>query len=288
MQLREWTVPEKTRGRATHHPFDPRRPAPNWSASAPEYRVDADQNHKKNGKTIVETKTDEIADGIYRFSTFIPEVGIAFNQFLVTADEPLLFHTGMKGLFPMVSAAVAGVMPIDQLRWISFGHYEADECGAMNDWLTVAPNAEVAHTELGVMVSVGDQTIRPPRPLTDGEVIDLGGRRVRHIATPHVPHAWDAGLMYEETTKTLFAGDLFTALGDFPATTTEDIVGPAMVAEDAFHATSLTPGTGPTIHRLAEIEPTTMALMHGPAFTGDCAAALHELGDAYAALLINA
>ena len=236
----------------------------------------------------METKTDEIADGIYRFSTFIPEVGIPFNQYLVTADEPLLFHTGMKGLFPLVSDAVSRVMPLDQLRWISFGHYEADECGAMNDWMTVAPNAQVAHTALGVMVSVADQAIRPPRGLADGEVIDLGGKRVRHLATPHVPHAWDAGTLFEETTGTLFAGDLFTAMGDAPASTTDDIVGPAMTAEDAFHGTSLTPLTAPTIHRLADLAPATMALMHGPAFTGDCARALHDLGDAYAELLAQA
>lgn len=236
----------------------------------------------------METRTDEIADGIYRFSTFVPEAGIVFNQFLVVAEEPLLFHTGMRALFPLVSEAVARVTPVEALRWISFGHYEADECGAMNDWMGVAPRAEVAHTALGVMVSVADQANRPPRPLADGEVIDLGGRRVRHLATPHVPHGWDAGVMVEETTGTLFVGDLFTALGDGPATTADDIVGPALDAEAVFGATCLTPGTAPTIRRLADLAPTTLALMHGPTYRGDGAAALGALADGYAGLLVDA
>lgn len=236
----------------------------------------------------METRTDEIADGIYRFSTFVADAGIVFDQFLVDAEEPLLFHTGMHGLFPLVSEAVARVTPVERLRWISFGHYEADECGAMNDWLEVAPRAEVAHTALGVMVSVGDQAIRPARALADGEVIDLGGKRVRHLSTPHVPHGWDAGVMFEETTGTLFCGDLFTALGDGPATSDADVVGPALEAEALFGATCLTPVTAPTIRRLAELAPTTLALMHGPAHTGDAATALLGLADGYAQLLVDA
>ena len=236
----------------------------------------------------METRTDEIADGIYRFSTFVADAGIVFDQFLVDAEEPLLFHTGMHGLFPLVSEAVARVTPVERLRWISFGHYEADECGAMNDWLEVAPRAEVAHTALGVMVSVGDQAIRPARALADGEVIDLGGKRVRHLSTPHVPHGWDAGVMFEETTGTLFCGDLFTALGDGPATSDADVVGPALEAEALFGATCLTPVTAPTIRRLAELAPTTLALMHDPAHTGDAAAELLGLADGYAQLLVDA
>lgn len=230
----------------------------------------------------METRTDEIADGIYRFSTFVPDAGMVFNQFLVRADEPLLFHTGMRALLPLVSSAVARVMPVEQLRWISFGHFEADECGTMNDWLEQAPHAQVAHSALGVIVSVADQALRPPRPLADGEVIDLGGRRVRHLATPHVPHGWDAGVMYEETTGTLFAGDLFTALGDGPATTTGDIVGPAFAAEALFAATALTAATAPTIRRLGELAPEVLALMHASAYVGNGAEALEALADGYA------
>jgi flavorubredoxin len=229
----------------------------------------------------METRTDEIADGIHRISTFIPEVGIPFNQYLVTADEPLLFHTGMRQLFPLVSEAVARVVDPTTLRYITFGHYEADECGAMNQWLATAPRAEVVHGMTGVMVSLNDQADRPPRALADGEVIDLGGKRVRWIDTPHVPHGWDAGVLFEETTRTLFVGDLFTALGDAPALSDADIVGPARAAEDAFRATSLTPVTAPTIRRLGDLDAATLALMHGPAYTGDTGAALGGLADFY-------
>jgi flavorubredoxin len=231
------------------------------------------------------TRIDEIAPNVYRISTFIEQAGIPFDQFLVVADEPLLFHTGLGMLYPAVADAVRRVMPIERLRWITFGHYEADECGAMNRWLADAPQATVAHGQIAVMVSLMDQAARPPRVLGDGEVLDLGGKRVRFIATPHVPHGWDAGLLYEETTNTLFAGDLFTAFGDGPTTTAGDIVGPAVAMEDAMHATALTPLTAPTIRRLAELNPSTLALMHAPAFTGDGAQALRDLAGVYAARL---
>jgi len=236
----------------------------------------------------METRTDEIADGIYRFSTFLPGAGIVFNQFLVDAEEPLLFHTGLRALFPGVSGAVRAVMPVERLRWISFGHFEADESGAMNEWMAIAPHAQVAHTTTGVLVSVLDQAVREPRGLADGEVIDLGGKRVRHLATLHVPHAWDAGLMYEETTGTLFAGDLFTVMGDGPATTTDDLVGAAITAEEVFRSTSLTPFTALTIERLATLEPRTLALMHAPAYLGDASRALRDLAGAYRGMVAAA
>jgi flavorubredoxin len=229
----------------------------------------------------VETQVAEIAPDVYRLSTYVGDANLVFNQFLVDADEPLLFHTGLRGLFPLVSAAVERVLPVERLRWITFGHLEADECGAMNFWLTAAPQAEVAHGAMGCAVSVNDLADRPPRPLQDGEVLDLGGRRLRRIETPHVPHGWDAGLLYEETTGTLLCGDLFTALGQSPALTEQEITGPALQAEDLFRATCLTPATGPTIRALAELRPTTLGLMHGPAFAGDCVAALRDLADAY-------
>jgi flavorubredoxin len=188
----------------------------------------------------VETQVTEIAPDVYRLSTYVGDANLVFNQFLVDADEPLLFHTGLRGLFPLVSAAVERVLPVERLRWITFGHLEADECGAMNSWLTAAPQAEVAHGAMGCAVSVNDLADRPPRPLQDGEVLDLGGRRLRRIETPHVPHGWDAGLLYEETTGTLLCGDLFTALGQSPALTEQEITGPALQAEDLFRATCLT------------------------------------------------
>ena len=229
----------------------------------------------------METTTHEVADGIHRISTFIPEVGIPFNQYLVVADEPLLFHTGMRQLFPLVSEAVGRIVDPSTLRYVTFGHFEADECGAMNQWLAVAPRAEVVHGMTGVLVSLNDQADRPPRALTDGEVVDLGGKRVRWIDTPHVPHSWDAAVLFEETTRTLFVGDLFTATGEAPALSDADIVGPAQSAEDMFRSTSLTPATAPTIRRLADFGAETLALMHGPAFTGDTGAALNALADFY-------
>ncbi len=201
----------------------------------------------------METHISEIADGIYRLSTFVPEIappaGFTFNQFLINADEPLLFHCGPRAMFSSVSAAMAQVLPPEQLRWITFGHVESDECGSMNAWLAAAPHAQVAHGALGCMVSLDDLADRPPRPLADGEVMELGGKRVRHIDTPHVPHGWEARVLYEETTGTLLCGDLFTHIGNGPAVTSADIVGPAAAAEDAFGATCLTPATAPTIRR---------------------------------------
>jgi flavorubredoxin len=229
----------------------------------------------------VETQVTEIAPDVYRLSTYVSDADIQFNQFLVLGEEPLLFHSGLRALFPLVSAAVERIVPVARLRWITFGHVEADECGAMNLWLAAAPAAQVAHGALGCAVSVADLADRPPRPLQDGEVIDLGGRRVRRIETPHVPHGWDAGLVFEETTDTLLCGDLFTAVGAGPAMTEHEITGPALQAEDLFGATCLTPATGPTIRALGELRPTTLGLMHGPAFAGDCAQALVDLGDAY-------
>jgi flavorubredoxin len=229
----------------------------------------------------VETTIDEISDGIYRLSTYVPDQDFTFNQFLVDADEPLLFHCGLRSLFPPVSEAAARVVPLDRLRWITFGHYEADECGSMNAWLAGAPRAQVAHGPVGVMVSVTDAADRPPRQLADGEVLDLGGKRVRWIDTPHVPHGWDAGLLYEETTRTLFCGDLFTTVGASPALTSVDLVEPAMAAEDAMSATALTPATAPTIRALAALSPRTLAVMHGASFSGDGAGQLEALAAEY-------
>jgi flavorubredoxin len=234
----------------------------------------------------METKVSEIANGIYRLSTFVPDIappaGFTFNQFLVLGDEPLLFHTGLRKMFPLIRPAVSRLMPPERLRWIAFGHYEADECGAMNEWLAVAPNAQVAHGRTGCLVSLNDMADRAPRELADGEIIDLGGgKRVRYIDTPHIPHGWEAGVMYEESTRTLMCGDLFTQLGNGPALTEGDVVGPAIAAEDLFHYSSLSPGMGATIRGLSKLAPVTLALMHGPSFAGDGAAALRALADDY-------
>jgi len=234
----------------------------------------------------MEPKIDEIADGIFRLSVFVPDIappaGFTFNHFLVLGEEPLLFHTGLRRMFPLLRPAISRLIPPDRLRWITFGHYEADECGAMNDWLAIAPLSEVAHGQTGCLVSLSDMADRAPRILQDQETIDLGrGKRVRYLDTPHIPHGWDAGVLYEETTGTLLCGDLFTQLGDRAALTEDDIVGPAIAAEDMFHYSSLNPGMDATIRRLADLSPRTLALMHGPSFRGDGATALRALADEY-------
>lgn len=229
----------------------------------------------------METVVDEIAEHIYRLSTYVPPANFTFNQYLVRAKEPLLFHCGPRAMFPLISAAVGKVMPVQTLRWVSFGHHESDESGSMNEWLAAAPDAQVAVGEIGCMISMNDLAARPPKALADGAVLDLGGKRVRYLATPHVPHCWDAGLLYEETTRTLLCGDLFTAIGKHAAVSTSDPVGPALAAEDVFHATALTPTTARSIRRLAELKPEALGLMHGPAFRGDCTGALNALAEAY-------
>ena len=234
----------------------------------------------------MQTHVHEIAAGIYRLSTFVPEIGppagFTFNQFLVLGEEPLLFHTGPRRMFPLVREAVSRLMKPEDLRWISFGHVEADECGSMNDWLAIAPGAQVTQGQIAVDVQLNDLCDRAPRALQDGEVLDLGGgKRVRYLYTPHVPHGWDAGLLYEETTGTLLCGDLFTQLGNGKALTTGDIVGPAAAAEDMFQASALHPETGNRVRALATLAPRTLALMHGPSFEGDTSRALHALAEDY-------
>ena len=234
----------------------------------------------------METKISEIADGLYRLSTYVPDIappaGFTFNSFLVAGDEPLLFHTGLRKMFALNRDALSRLIPPEGLRWIAFGHFEADECGALNEWLAIAPQAQAAHGHTGCMVSLDDFADREPRQLKDGETIDLGrGKRVRFIDTPHTPHGWDAGVLYEESTRTLLCGDLFTQLGDGPALTGGDVVGPAIAGEDLFRYSSLSPGMGATIRGLAKLAPRTLALMHGPSFAGDGAAALRALADDY-------
>jgi flavorubredoxin len=232
----------------------------------------------------METSIHEIADRIYRLSICVPDAapgGFTFNQFLVDADEPLLFHTGPRRMFPLVSAAVARIVALERLRWIAFGHVESDECGAMNEFMAAAPRAEVAHGALGCMVSLDDLCDRPPRRLADGEVIDLGGKRVRHIDTPHVPHNWEARVLFEETTGTLFCGDLFTHTGDGPPLTDGDIVGPALEAEALFHFSALSPATSATIRGLAALEPRVLALMHGSSTRTRCSDSLRLLAGEY-------
>lgn len=234
-------------------------------------------------------RISEIDDGIWRLSVFVPEIGppqgFTFNSYLIDGAEPMLFHAGRRDMFALFSEAFARIMPITRLRWLSFGHVEADECGAMNLWLAAAPGAQILFNELGCQVSLNDLADRPPRALKDGEMLDLGGKEVRLIPTPHVPHNWEAQVLYEATTNTLFCGDLFTHVGDGEAITGEEIVAPAVAAERLFHATSVGALTAPTIRRLAALQPDRLALMHGSSFEGDGEAQLLQLADAYDDLL---
>jgi flavorubredoxin len=237
----------------------------------------------------METKIDEIGTDIYRLSTYVPDVtaqGFTFNQFLLIGDEPFLFHCGHRQLFPLVSEAINRVVPLEKLRWIAFGHVEADECGAVNLLLAAAPNAEVIHGALACLVSLNDLCDRPPVVASEvpGAVHDIGGHRLRFIPTPHVPHNWEAALWFDETTSTLLAGDILSHIGQCPAITESDCVAPALAAEEIFRATGLTTNLGPTLELLADLNPTTLAIMHGSAFTGDGAGQLRTLADGYAAM----
>jgi flavorubredoxin len=236
----------------------------------------------------MQTSVDQIAERIYRISTYVPDVGptgFTFNQFLVDAEEPLLYHTGMRGLFPLVTDAIARVLPVENLRWIAFSHVEADECGAMNEFLAAAPYAEVAHGALGCTLTLADQAARPPRPLADGEVIDLGGaeltRRIVEIPTPHVPHNWESHVFFEQQTGTLFCGDLLTQLGNGPAIVDHDLIDAAILAEDVFHQTSPGPLVPATYRRLADLQPQRLAIMHGSSYEGDAAGQLRAMADVY-------
>jgi flavorubredoxin len=236
------------------------------------------------------THVDQIADRVYRISTFVADIGpdgFTFNQFLVDAEEPLLYHTGMRSLFPLVSKGIEQVMPFDRLRWISFAHVEADECGAVNELLAAAPHAQVVHGALGCMLSLDDLCDRPPKGLADGEVLDLGGAGLQHrvlgVPTPHVPHNWESHVLFEQESGTLFCGDLVTQLGNGPAVTDADLVQAAIVAEEVFRQTSLGPAVPATYRRLAELQPTTLAVMHGSSYNGDCAALLRTMADVYEA-----
>lgn len=226
---------------------------------------------------------DEIAPDTYRISTYVPEINLQFNQFLVADEEPLLYHTGMRWLFPRVLDEVSRVVEPSRLRWVGFSHFESDECGSLNDWLTVAPQAEPVCSLVGALVSVNDFALRPARALADGEVLETGRRRFRFLQTPHVPHCWEAGLMYEETEATLLCSDLLTHDGDVEPLTESDVVGrfrEGLVAgqQGPFaHAYPYTPQTDETLSRLAALRPKTLALMHGSSFVGEGGQALLDM-----------
>jgi flavorubredoxin len=233
------------------------------------------------------TRVDEIADRIYRISTptaLIPG-GFTFNQFLIEDESPLLFHTGLRKMFPLVREAVAHLLgDAARLRYVSFCHVEADECGALNDWLAVAPRAEVACSVTAALVSMNDLADRPPRALADGEDLSLGRRSVRWVDTPHLPHGWESGLLFEPGTRTLLCGDLFTAGGkDVTPLGTADPIGPALAMLETTPYLVHGPHVRPTLQKLAALEPRVLGLMHGSSFQGEGGRALVALADALGA-----
>jgi flavorubredoxin len=242
-------------------------------------------------RRLMETRIDPIvADHIWRISTYVPEGppgGVTFNQFVLVADEPLLVHTGMRRQFAAVRDAVASIVPLERLRWISSCHASRpDEYGSLAEWMDVAPDSVVAHGHAGCFLCLDDVSPRPPHGLADGACLDLGGLEVQWFDTPHVPGPWEAGVLFERTTRTLFCGDLFATTGRVPVTTADDIVEPAIAHDQLMHGHAITPNTGPTLRRLAELEPARLALMHGPTFVGDGAEALRRLAGYFDACLL--
>jgi flavorubredoxin len=227
------------------------------------------------------TNIVEIASGIYRINTPLAlpgEVGFSFNQYLIVDDEPMLFHSGMRRLFPLVSEAIRAVMPVERLRYIGLSHFEADECGALNQFLAAAPQAVPVCGQVAALVSIGDYADRAPRVLADGENLSLGRHVMRWFDTPHVPHAWECGLMLDTTTRTFLCGDLFTQGGGGSVALTEaDILGPSEAFRQPMDYFAHAPSTRAVLERVAREAPTTLACMHGSAWRGDGARLLREL-----------
>lgn len=230
------------------------------------------------------TQITEVASDIFRISTFVSEFNLQFNQFLVRDEQPLLYHTGMKALFPSVRDAVVKILPPESLRWIGFSHFEADECGALTEWQTVAPRATAICSFVAKAVSVDDVVaLRPSQALADDENISTGKYRFRMLCTPHVPHCWEASLLFEETQGTLFCSDLFHQNGDVEPSTSADVVGRFRQTLTEYQQGPLanympyTPYTESTLQRLAALKPRTIAAMHGSTYTGDGAKALNDI-----------
>lgn len=224
------------------------------------------------------TDVTEIADGIYRIATYNPDVPLVFTQFLIKDDEPLLYHTGSRALFQETLEGVRKVIDPATLRYISWSHLEADECGAANEFAAVAPNAELVQGTVGVMISVGDFFTRPVRAMNDNDELALGRHKLRFLVTPHTPHAWDAIITFEETTGTLFVSDLFTQFGEQPAVTESDMIEPTLQAlQNLPGYLPIGPHTAQVFDRLEALQPKVLAGHHGPSFTGNAVGALRDL-----------
>jgi len=233
----------------------------------------------------------EIAPDVYRISIYVPEIDLQFNQFLVRDDQPLLYHTGTRAMFPLVLESVTKILDPSTIRWIGFSHFEADECGALNNWLEAAPSAEAVCTFVGALVSVNDFATRPAHILKSDDVLATGKYRFRLIATPHLPHGWDAGMLFEETQRTMFCSDLFHQVGDVEPSTESDLIGRFRETLTQYPAGPLanympyTPNTQRFLAELAALKPKTLAAMHGSSFVGDGSKALLDLAPVLKELL---
>ncbi len=225
----------------------------------------------------------EIAPDVYRISIFASEFNLQFNHFLILDDEPMLYHTGMRQMFPILREAVAKIIDPAKIKWIGFSHFEVDECGALNDWLQIAPNAQAVCSEVGAMVNMSDFAIRPAHAMASNAVLNTGKHNYRFIKTPHLPHGWDAGVMFEETNRTLLCSDLFHQNGKLPDITDKDILSLHRKSLLEFQESPLmdyapyTYKTPKLLKQLADLNPKTLATMHGSSFNGDCSAALMDL-----------
>jgi len=231
-------------------------------------------------------RIDEIAPDLYRICLYVPAFDLQFNHFLVRDEEPLLFHTGMRGMFPAMREAVATLIDPASLRWISWSHFEVDECGALNEWLAAAPNATPVCGQVGAMINIADFSNRPPRGLKPDEILETGRHRFRFVPTPHLPHGWDAGVLFEETERVLLCSDLMHQLGDVEPVTTGDVVGRYRQAFEIYQQSPVlmdympyTENTKRQLASLAALQPRLLAAMHGSTFAGDGAAALVASGE---------
>jgi flavorubredoxin len=231
-------------------------------------------------------RIDEIAPDLYRISVYVNDFDLQFNHFLIKDDEPLLFHTGMRGMFPLVRDAVARVIEPAQLRWIGWSHFEMDECGALNEWLAAAPQATPVCGQLGAMINIADFADRPPKGLAPGEILATGRHRFRFVPTPHLPHGWDAGVLFDETDRVLLCSDLLHQLGDVEPVTSADITDRYRLALASYQQSPVlmdyvpyTDNTRRQLATLAALKPRTLAAMHGSTFIGDGAAILLASAD---------
>ena len=224
-------------------------------------------------------RIDEVATDLYRISLYVPQFDLHFNHFLIRDEEPLLFHTGMRSMFPAMRDAVASLIDPATLRWISWSHFEVDECGALNQWLSIAPKASPVCGELGAMINIADFSNRPPRALKADEILETGRHRYRFVPTPHLPHGWDAGMLFEENDAVLLCSDLLHQLGDTEPITTGDITGRYRHALETYQAHPILMDYVPYNEKLAALKPRTLAAMHGSTFIGDGAAMLTASAD---------